>query len=94
MESQEVKPWYRKAATLGPLSKASQTASYGTPRRQKPGVKKRITTMKGLTFCAEPNKPWVIKAMKLVDGRKMAYTTTARPMSTASERTVNTQGGS
>ncbi|KAF7691791.1 uncharacterized protein LOC124375659 [Silurus meridionalis] len=53
-----------------------------------------ITTMKGLTVCADPKKHWVIKAMKLVDGRKMAYTTTARPMSTASERTVNTQENS
>ncbi|GAA6095710.1 uncharacterized protein LOC113657907 isoform X2 [Tachysurus ichikawai] len=53
-----------------------------------------LTTMKGRTVCADPKKPWVIKAMQFVEDKRRTGSTTASAMSTASERTVITTGGS
>ncbi|KAB5533115.1 hypothetical protein PHYPO_G00128060, partial [Pangasianodon hypophthalmus] len=47
-------------------------------------------TVKGRTVCADPKNPWAIKAMELVDARRRTGSTTASPVSTASERTVIT----
>ncbi|MCI4391447.1 hypothetical protein PGIGA_G00134460 [Pangasianodon gigas] len=52
-----------------------------------------LKTVKGHTVCADPKNPRVIKAMKLVDARRRTGSTTASPVSTASERTVITTGG-
>ncbi|KAK2815008.1 hypothetical protein Q7C36_023274 [Tachysurus vachellii] len=49
-----------------------------------------LTTVKGRTVCADPNKPWVIKAMQFVDDKRRTVSTTASAMSTASEPTVIT----
>ncbi|XP_027025871.1 C-C motif chemokine 2-like isoform X4 [Tachysurus fulvidraco] len=46
-----------------------------------------LTTEKGRKVCADPNKPWVIKAMKFVEDKRR---TTASAMFTASEPTVIT----
>ncbi|XP_047664843.1 C-C motif chemokine 2-like isoform X7 [Tachysurus fulvidraco] len=49
-----------------------------------------LKTEKGRTVCADPNKPWVIKAMKFVEDKRRTVSTTASAMFTASEPTVIT----
>ncbi|KAL6462650.1 hypothetical protein MHYP_G00290720 [Metynnis hypsauchen] len=51
-----------------------------------------FTTVKGVKICSDPQKSWVKKAMKSVDGRRTTVSSKAIPATTAFSPTRNTTG--
>ncbi|KAL6462648.1 hypothetical protein MHYP_G00290700 [Metynnis hypsauchen] len=49
-----------------------------------------FTTVKGVQICSDPQKSWVKKAMKAVDGRRTTVSSKAIPETTAFSPTQNT----
>ncbi|XP_048030945.1 uncharacterized protein LOC125258138 [Megalobrama amblycephala] len=47
----------------------------------------QFKTVRGLTFCSDPRKPWVKRAIEYVDKKKNANKTTARPKNSKSTTT-------
>ncbi|KAK9953172.1 hypothetical protein ABG768_017190 [Culter alburnus] len=44
----------------------------------------QFKTIRGLTFCSDPQKPWVKRAIEYVDKKKNANKTTERPINSTS----------
>ncbi|KAL7835314.1 hypothetical protein SRHO_G00276610 [Serrasalmus rhombeus] len=53
-----------------------------------------FTTVKGVKICSDPQKPWVKRAMKIVDGRRTTVSSKAIPATTAFIPTRNTTAAS
>ncbi|XP_036413833.1 uncharacterized protein LOC118798561 [Colossoma macropomum] len=53
-----------------------------------------FTTAKGVKICSDPQKPWVKRAMKAVDGRRTNVSSTAVPVTTAFWPTLNSTAAS
>nr|AXF84192.1 chemokine ligand 32b [Ctenopharyngodon idella] len=51
----------------------------------------QFKTVRGLSFCSDPRKPWVKRAIQYVDEKKKANKTTVRPIiSTSTFKTTST----